>query len=1149
MSLRLGAGQMLGGYLVERLLGRGGMGAVYLARDERMGRRVALKVLPPELADDERFRERFLREWRVAAALEHPHVVPIYDAGEADDRLYIAMRYVEGSDLKELIRTKSPLEPTRSLHIVSQVADALDAAHARNLVHRDVKPANVLLDEAGNSYLCDFGLTKNVSSASGLTGTGQLVGTLEYIAPEAIRGERVDGRADEYSLACLLYECLTGVPPYHREGDAQVLWGHMEEATPRASEQRPELPKELDRVLAVGMAKDPDGRFASCGEFAAAALAALSGLEPALPDGARAEGLLRTFMVADIRGYTRYTQLHGDEAAGAIAGTFAALVEEVVRTHGGVLQELRGDEALTVFESPRSALRAAVELQRRIASGDLELPVGIGLDAGEAVPVAGGYRGGALNLAARLCSLAGPGEVLASDGIMHLARQTPGVRYGDRRLERLKGFDRPVPVNEVVPAETTPARHLGRRLRRALVGTRPRLRLALVAVSAALVAAALAIVLARGGEGSAEAAPFDKGTIGLLDAETLEPVGTFGTLGAPDGVWRLTGGQLWTIDLATRVAARIDPTRRRVIARIPLGINPNWPAVGAGSFWLGDYEAAAVNRYDPQYGTLITRIRLPTAGLDGDAERTDGMAFVNGSLWVAYGGWPFRVARIDARSNRVVKTFDLPRADGTALVAFGEGGLWVAGRDTGRMWRIDPATNTVAATAKLHRGFIEDLVVSRGYAWAPMESDRGVWKVGPSGEVLRIVETGNLPWSISAAEGRLWVPNANDGTITRIDGNDQTRTIHVGHRPLSAVEAGGLVWVSLQESAADAIQGLTPEETVRVVVESDPYYSTDPVVTFPGAQWQLQDAAGARLLRYPDREEPEGATLLPEISELPEVSVDGRTYTFQIRPGFRFSPPSGKPVTAETMRYTIERALSPELDPGAQGFTFVSDIAGARAYHDGKADHVSGIRVDGDRLRITLVRPAADFPARISAGYFTAVPLGTPIFRHGIEQPLPSAGPYYVSSHILSSQLVLRRNPNYDGPRPQRLEGIVIANSVPVEAGAGQVERGDADYTYSEQQPLPPDFAPGGALDERFGPESAAAANGGQRYYLPQRSAMDWLIFNTRRGLFRDPRLRRAVNYALDRPALAGVTHSVPSDALLPPGIPGSGGEAIYPLD
>jgi peptide/nickel transport system substrate-binding protein len=249
------------------------------------------------------------------------------------------------------------------------------------------------------------------------------------------------------------------------------------------------------------------------------------------------------------------------------------------------------------------------------------------------------------------------------------------------------------------------------------------------------------------------------------------------------------------------------------------------------------------------------------------------------------------------------------------------------------------------------------------------------------------------------------------------------------------------------------------------------------------------------------------------------------------------------------MRYSIERALSPELDIAAQGFAFASDIAGAKAFHEGEADHVAGIRVEGDLLHITLARPAPDFPSRISVPFFTAVPLGTPIFRHGVEQPIPSAGPYYLSSNISGTQQVLRSNPSYEGPRPQRLDGIVIANTVPVEAGADRVERGKADYTFADAMPLPPDFAPGGSLDRRFGPESAAANDGRHRYFFPPQSAIEWLTFNTRRGVFRDARLRRAVNYALDRPALAALTQSIPSDALIPPGIPGAGGKAVYPLD
>jgi serine/threonine protein kinase len=246
------------------------MGTVYLAEDERLGRRVALKVIAAELATDDGFRERFLREWRAAAALEHPNIVPVHDAGELDGRLFIAMRYVEGGDLGSLLERDGPLEPGRAVGIVGQVASALDAAAARGLVHRDVKPANVLLDARGHAYLCDFGLTKDAAGLTGLTKTGQLVGTLDYLAPEQIRGEPVDGRTDQYSLGCVLYEALAGAPPFRRASEGQALWAHMQEDPPPL----PGLP-ELDPVLAVALAKSPDERFATCGALVAAAREAL----------------------------------------------------------------------------------------------------------------------------------------------------------------------------------------------------------------------------------------------------------------------------------------------------------------------------------------------------------------------------------------------------------------------------------------------------------------------------------------------------------------------------------------------------------------------------------------------------------------------------------------------------------------------------------------------------------------------------------------------------------------------------------------------------------------------------------------------------------------------------------------------------------
>jgi YVTN family beta-propeller protein len=272
MSVALGPGSTFARYRVESLLGRGGMGVLYRATDLSLDRPVALKLIAPELAGDERFRSRFLKEPRLAAALDHPHVVPIYEAGEYEGQLFLAMRYVEGSDLKSMIERDGRLAPEQAVAVLAQVADALDAAHRRGLVHRDVKPGNVLLDEEGHAYLTDFGISKLVGGVS--TDTGRVVGTLDYLAPEQIRGGEVDGRTDCYALACVLYECLDGAPPFRRATEAETLWAQMREQPPTLHRH-----PELDPVLDKGLAKDKEARYASCGELLAAASSAL-GFEP-----------------------------------------------------------------------------------------------------------------------------------------------------------------------------------------------------------------------------------------------------------------------------------------------------------------------------------------------------------------------------------------------------------------------------------------------------------------------------------------------------------------------------------------------------------------------------------------------------------------------------------------------------------------------------------------------------------------------------------------------------------------------------------------------------------------------------------------------------------------------------------------------------
>jgi Protein kinase domain len=265
----LARGTTLAGYRLDAILGKGGMGVVYEATQLSLNRTVAVKVLAPHLSDDPAFRERFRREGQIQAAIDHPNIVTVYEAGETEHGLFIAMRLVRGSTLKDMI-TAGQLDAGRSLKLLRPVADALDTAHEAGLIHRDVKPQNVLVAGRDHTYLADFGLTKPMGE-TGLTQTGQFVGTVDYISPEQIRGEAVTGRSDVYALAAVLFECLTGVVPYARDSDVAVLYAHMSDPAPKISEHRHDLPRDLDEVIAQGMDKQPTERFPTPGALLEAA--------------------------------------------------------------------------------------------------------------------------------------------------------------------------------------------------------------------------------------------------------------------------------------------------------------------------------------------------------------------------------------------------------------------------------------------------------------------------------------------------------------------------------------------------------------------------------------------------------------------------------------------------------------------------------------------------------------------------------------------------------------------------------------------------------------------------------------------------------------------------------------------------------------
>jgi predicted Ser/Thr protein kinase len=268
----------VGRYRIEAEAGRGGMGVVYRARDPQLDRVVALKVIAPELASDSTFRARFARESQVTAGLDHPNVIPVYDAGEDDGRLFIAMRFVDGTDLQRVLRERGALDPATAVDLVSQAASALDAAHARGLVHRDVKPANLLItgQERPHVYLTDFGLAKRDGSSGQLTSTGGWLGTPDYSSPEQGEGRELDPRSDVYSLGCVLYAALTGAAPFADVPRAGKGWAHMNERPPRLRERRPEVPAALEPVLARALSKEPRDRYGSAGELARDARAAIA---------------------------------------------------------------------------------------------------------------------------------------------------------------------------------------------------------------------------------------------------------------------------------------------------------------------------------------------------------------------------------------------------------------------------------------------------------------------------------------------------------------------------------------------------------------------------------------------------------------------------------------------------------------------------------------------------------------------------------------------------------------------------------------------------------------------------------------------------------------------------------------------------------
>jgi len=669
-------GDVFAGHRIEGVAGRGGMGVVYRAVQLSLDRIVALKTIAPALAADPAFGARFVRESKAAAAVEHPNVIPIFSAGEEGGVLYIVMRYVDGPDLRSIVRAEGRLAPERAAAIVAQVAAALDAAHARGLVHRDVKPANVLLDPADHAYLTDFGLTKRLhSTATVATRAGGWVGTLGYVAPEQIRDERVDARTDVYALGCVLVHALTGAPPYERSSDEATMWAHLNDAPPDLPAT---VPAAFGSVVRCALAKDPADRFASAGELGRAVLAAVG--RPA----ASVAGLDRPAATAGEE--TRITPPDARPDAGEAAGGGAAAGGASPGGGGGTVP---GEAA-----APLTVATAVAAPPRRrgfpvLAAGGAAVAAGLVVAA---LALTDGDDPAAPRPSATTATTA---EVLRSEGVRVGTRPNGvavarGAAYVTLpRSERLGRVD--------LDDFRDPRRG-------------PRVGRGALDVDAGF--GALWVTSQSGGNRLTRI-DLDTGRRRVTSLPDGTPVAVEVGEGA---VWvGIRGARLRAFPRAKVV--RIDPSSAEAVREVDMPRGLQDLAVGGGAVWVANRGAPSLTRLDVGTGALST---VPTGR--GPA----AVAVGDGAVWVANAeeSTVSRIRRADPSDRATIAVPATPRG-----VAYGGGSLWATSFASSTLTRIDGRTGRATGDPVELALNPTKLTVSRG----------AVYVVSPAGGALQRV--------------------------------------------------------------------------------------------------------------------------------------------------------------------------------------------------------------------------------------------------------------------------------------------------------------------------------------------------------------------------------------------------------------------------
>jgi peptide/nickel transport system substrate-binding protein len=842
-----------------------------------------------------------------------------------------------------------------------------------------------------------------------------------------------------------------------------------------------------------------------------------------VPEGSRSGPGVQVFLIADIRGYTRFTQDHGDAAAAELASKFAAVVAEVVAGHGGQLMELRGDEALVSFGSPRLALTSAVALQRRLldeTKTDPRLPlgVGIGIDVGEAVPVDEGYRGSALNVAARLCARAAPGEIFATREVAHLARTIPEVRYQPQRSVVLKGLDAPIDVVKVVAAREDLAASFQSLLRPTHTDEAGQRR---VRRRRLLLGAGLATVATIGGtlaltRSSGDATLDIRGGVGLVDAESSRLVTS---IEVPSGAVAIAPDGVWVAEAGGNTISKVDANVDRVVETVEVGPDPAGLTFGFDALWVANAGGASLSRVNTETNSVVQTVEVGNA--------PSGVAVGEGSVWVA-NRFDDSVSRVDPSDGRVTATIVVD--DDPESIAVHDGYVWVANQSASTVSKIDPASNDVTKVIRVGNG-PGGIAVAGDAVWVTNTVDGTASRIDTDTDtVTTTLPVGESPSAIAATGNVVWVASEDDATLTKIDAHrgERIETLSVGGTPTALTATGGSVWVSVSGSLGHG------GGTLRVVGSEGsfnvtPGYSVlDPAVAYGPSEWKILTVTNDGLVEFKRVGGADGTTIVPNLAvSMPSTAEDGRSYTFELREGVRYS--TGEAVVPSDVRSSIERVVR------IGTVEYFDVIAGAaRCRPTTRCDLSRGIVVDDEANTVTfnLTRADPEFLYKLALPFGSVVPEGTPD-RLKPGETVVATGPYRISDYRVKERLHLVRN-EYFKPWAPAAQPEGYAEEIDIELSV--VEADQIKAVREGRADVMLDAAPPGSfpkLRTRFAD---------QLHIQPSASSF-YMFLNTREAPFDQLDVRRAVNFAVDREHIAelfgGAPQATLSCQILPPNFPG----------